>query len=137
MIQRLQFGFLAASCAFVAACSGPNSQILQYQQEKEQLTEVIRSQRETNNSLKERADSLAKRLDEAEKELAIAQGRGTRLSSSVPAPSSSSPANSTPIREPTAKSPSTATAKAAPEEKLPWRPSRTGSRPTTGKSESR
>lgn len=136
-MHRWQLGAFLAGCAFFAACSGPNAQVLQYQTEKEQLTEVIRSQRETNKTLQERADSLVKRLDEAEKELAIAQGRGTRLSRSEPAPSATPSTKSAPIREPAAKSPPAATAKAAPDEKLLWRPSRTGSRPKADKSENR
>jgi hypothetical protein len=132
VMHRLQLGALLAGCAFIAACSGPNAQVLQYQTEKEQLTEVIRSQREANKTLQERADSLAHRLDEAEKELAIAQGRGTRLSRSQPASSAAPSTQSAPIREPAAKSAPATTAKSTPEDKLLWRPSRTGSRPTAG-----
>jgi hypothetical protein len=136
VMHRLSLGIFLAGCAFVAACSGPNAQVLQYQTEKEQLTEVIRSQREANKTLQERADSLTQRLDEAEKELAIAQGRGTRLSRSQPAPAAPS-GKAAPIREPAANSAPAATAKATPEDKLLWRPSRTGSRPTAGGSENR
>lgn len=130
----LPFLCLAASCAGLAACSGPSAQLLQYQTEKEQLTEVIRSQRETNAALKERSESLAKRLDEAEKELAIAQGRGTRLSRIDSAPNTTTPSTATPIREPAAPAASGTTAKAAPQEKLPWRPARTGSKPASSES---
>jgi hypothetical protein len=132
--QRLTILCFAASCAWLASCSGPNAQLLQYQKEKEQLTEVIRSQRETNTALKDRAESLTKRLDEAEKELAIAQGRGTRLARSEPAATSTTPSTATPIREPAAPSGSGSATKAAPQEKLPWRPARTGSKPPTSNS---